>query len=302
MTARIIDGKATAATVRMEVADRVRSLAARGVVPGFVDLLIGDEAASSMYVRMKNKAAAEAGMRAFDRSLPSGATLDEALAVIGELNDDLGVHGVIVQSPIPGESPIDIFHLQRAIDPEKDVDGLHPENQGLLAMGRPRFVPATPAGVLELLRRERIQVEGQRVTIVGRSNLVGRPLSILLSSKGPGLNATVTICHTGTKDLAVETLRADIVIVAAGMARAVTADMVRPGATVIDVGTNRAPDGTLVGDVDFDQVSTVAGAITPVPGGVGPMTVAMLLSNTVTAAERAVDRADTAGGGATPSP
>ncbi len=286
MTARVIDGKAIAAEVRSELAERVRRLAERGVVPGFVDLLIGDASASALYVGMKNKAAAEAGMKALDRTLPATATADEALAIIRELNADPGVHGVIVQSPLPPESPIDIFDLQCAIAPEKDVDGLHPENQGLLALGRPRFVPATPAGVAELLRRSGIDLEGRRVVIVGRSTLVGRPLSILLSSKGPGLNATVTICHTGTKDLMLETLRAEVLIVAAGHPRAVTGEMVTPGTVVVDVGTNRDQDGKLVGDVDFDQVSKVAGAITPVPGGVGPMTVAMLLHNTVTAAER----------------
>ena len=287
MTATIIDGKATAAEVRAEVAERVRKLGERGVQPGFVDLLIGDDAASATYVRMKNKASAEVGIRAFDRTLPAGASLEEALRIIDELNADSNVHGVIVQSPLPEESPIDIFDLQRAISPLKDVDGLHPENQGLLAMGRPRFVPATPAGVVELLKRSGIGATGKRVVIVGRSSLVGRPLSILLSMKGEGLNATVTLCHTGTKDLALETLRADILIVAAGQARAVTGDMVAPGAVVVDVGTNRGDDGKLVGDVDFDQVSKVASAITPVPGGVGPMTVAMLLSNTVQAAELA---------------
>ena len=287
MSAKVIDGKAIAAEVRAEVAERVQKLAARGVVPGFVDLLIGDEAASATYVRMKNKAAAEAGMRAFDHTLPATASLDEALGIIEKLNADPEVHGVIVQSPLPDGSPIDIFDLQRAISPEKDVDGLHPENQGLLAMGRPRFVPATPAGVVELLKRSGIDVAGKRVVIVGRSNLVGRPLSILLSMKGEGLNATVTLCHTGTADLAQETFRADVLVVAAGHAKAVTGDMVAPGAVVIDVGTNRGDDGKLVGDVDFDQVSKVASAITPVPGGVGPMTVAMLLVNTVTAAERA---------------
>ena len=287
MSARIIDGKAIAAEVRAEVADRVRGLAERGVTPGFVDLLIGDEPASATYVRMKNKAAAEAGMRAFDRSLPAEATREEALSIIGALNADPEIHGIIVQSPLPAESPIDIFDLQRAIAPAKDVDGLHPENQGLLAMGRPRFVPATPAGVVELLRRSGVEVEGRHAVVVGRSTLVGRPLSILLSLKGAGLNATVTLCHTGTTDLAEQTRRADILVVAAGRVGAITADMVKQGATVIDVGTNRSEDG-LVGDVAFDEVRQVAGAITPVPGGVGPMTVAMLLANTVHAAELAV--------------
>ncbi|MFN2545647.1 MAG: bifunctional 5,10-methylenetetrahydrofolate dehydrogenase/5,10-methenyltetrahydrofolate cyclohydrolase [Actinomycetota bacterium] len=287
MTATIIDGKAIAADVRAEVAERVRKLAERGVQPGFVDLLIGDDPASGTYVRMKNKAAAEVGMRAFDRTLPPDVSEQQALEVIAELNGDPNVHGVIVQSPLPEVAPIDIFDLQCAIAPHKDVDGLHPENQGLLAMGRPRFVPATPAGVVELLKRSKIDVAGKRVVVVGRSNLVGRPLSILLSMKGEGLNATVTLCHTGTRDLALETLRADILVVAAGQRRAVTGEMVTPGTVVVDVGTNRAEDGSLVGDVDFDQVSKVAGAITPVPGGVGPMTVAMLLSNTVQAAELA---------------
>jgi methylenetetrahydrofolate dehydrogenase (NADP+) / methenyltetrahydrofolate cyclohydrolase len=289
VTARIIDGKAIAAQVKAEVAERVQALARRRVVPGFVDVLIGEGAASATYVRMKNRAARELGMEAFDNLLPATTPREEALKIIADLNADPKVHGVIVQSPLPAESPIDIFELQRAISPEKDVDGLNPENQGLLAMGRPRYVPATPAGVVEILHREGIEVEGRRVVVVGRSSLVGRPLSILLSLKEPGLNATVTLCHTGTKDLGVETRRADILIVAAGRAGSVTADMITPGAVVIDVGTNTGPDGKLVGDVEFEGVSKVASAITPVPGGVGPMTVAMLLANTVAGAERAAD-------------
>jgi methylenetetrahydrofolate dehydrogenase (NADP+)/methenyltetrahydrofolate cyclohydrolase len=284
VSARVIDGKAIAAEVRAEVAERVARLVAQGVTPGFVDLLIGEDPPSKLYVGMKNKAAAGAGMRAVDRTLPASAGREEALSVIEELNADPTVHGVIVQSPLPDESPIDIFELQRAIAPAKDVDGLHPETQGLLALGRPTYVPATPAGVLQLLRRAEIEVEGRHVVVVGRSSLVGRPLSILLSSKGAGLNATVTLCHTGTKDLAEYTRQADVLVVAAGRAKTVTGDMVMPGAAVIDVGTNRTDDG-LVGDVDFESVAEVAGAITPVPGGVGPMTVAMLLSNTVLAAE-----------------
>lgn len=292
MSATIIDGKKIASQIRAEIAERVRSLAERGVIPGFVDLLIGEDPASKLYVGMKYKAAAEAGMVAFERLLPTDATLDDALRIIRELNEDPSVHGIIVQSPLPRESPIDIFALQQAIDPAKDVDGLHPENQGLLAMGRPRFVPATPLGVVELLRREGIEVQGKRVTVVGRSSLVGRPLSILLSLKEyPGLNATVTLCHTGTKDLALETRRAEVLIVAAGIAKGITGSMVTRGAVVIDVGTNKGPDGKLVGDVDFDHVAEHASAITPVPGGVGPMTVAMLMANVATAAERAADRA-----------
>jgi len=287
VTATIIDGKAIAAEVREEVAERVQKLAARGVTPGFVDLLVGDDPASATYVRMKNKAATEAGMRAFEHDLPANASLDQALELIDRFNADESIHGAMVQGPMPEGSPIDILELQKAISPLKDVDGLHPENQGLLAMGRPRFVPATPAGVVELLRRSGVEAAGKRVVVVGRSTLVGRPLSILLSSKGPGLNATVTLCHTGTKDLTVETLRAEILVVASGRARSITGDMVAPGAVVIDVGINRGDDGKLVGDVDFDQVSKVASAITPVPGGVGPMTVAMLMQNVVLAAESA---------------
>jgi len=281
MSARIIDGKAIAAQVRKEVAGRV---ARAGVTPGFVDVLIGEDPASKMYVGMKYKAAAELGMVAFDKFLPANASLHEALTLIEQLNADSNIHGIIVQSPLPPESPIDIFDLQKATSPLKDVDGLHPQNQGLLMMGRARFVPATPAGVLELLHRGEVEVEGRHVVVIGRSNLVGRPLSVLLSTKGRGLNATVTLCHTGTKDVGQFTRDADIVVVAAGHAKALTADMVKPGVVVIDVGTNKGPDGKLVGDVDFGPVSEIASAITPVPGGVGPMTVAMLMDNVARAA------------------
>ena len=281
MSARIIDGKAIAAQVRKEVADRV---ARAGVTPGFVDVLIGEDPASKMYVGMKYKAAAECGMVAFDKFLPANASLDQALSLIEQLNADPTIHGIIVQSPLPPESPIDIFELQRATSPLKDVDGLHPENQGLLMIGRARFVPATPAGVLELLHRGEVEVEGRHVVVIGRSNLVGRPLSVLLSTKGRGLNATVTLCHTGTKDVGEFTREADIVIVAAGHAKALTADMVKPGVVVIDVGTNNDAEGRLIGDVDFASVSEIASAISPVPGGVGPMTVAMLMDNVARAA------------------
>ncbi|MFA5890717.1 MAG: bifunctional 5,10-methylenetetrahydrofolate dehydrogenase/5,10-methenyltetrahydrofolate cyclohydrolase [Actinomycetota bacterium] len=281
MAARIIDGKAIAAQVRAEVAERV---ARAGVTPGFVDLLIGEDPASATYVRMKNKAAVAAGMVAFDRVLPADAKRDEILRAVDELNADPNVHGIIVQLPLPKVCDADPFEIQCAILPSKDVDGLHPENQGLLAMGRPRFVPATPAGVVELLHRGEVDVEGRHVVVVGRSNLVGRPLSILLSQKGPGLNATVTLCHTGTRDIGSHTREADIIVVAAGHAKALTADMVKPGAVVIDVGTNKGPEGGLIGDVDFGPVSEIASAITPVPGGVGPMTVAMLIDNVARAA------------------
>jgi methylenetetrahydrofolate dehydrogenase (NADP+) / methenyltetrahydrofolate cyclohydrolase len=258
MGARIIDGKAIAAEVRKEVAERV---AHAGVTPGFVDVLIGDDPASKMYVGMKYRAASECGMVAFDEFLPGDASLDQAMSLIERLNAD-----------------------PKATSPLKDVDGLHPENQGLLMMGRARFVPATPAGVVELLHRGEVEVEGRHVVVIGRSNLVGRPLSVLLSTKGRGMNATVTLCHTGTKDIAQFTRDADIVVVAAGHAKALTADMVKPGVVVIDVGTNNDPDGKLIGDVDFGPVSEIASAITPVPGGVGPMTVAMLMDNVARAA------------------
>jgi methylenetetrahydrofolate dehydrogenase (NADP+)/methenyltetrahydrofolate cyclohydrolase len=216
--------------------------------------------------------------------LPADTPQETLLAEIEALNADPAVSGIIVQLPVPDH--IDELAVQMAIHPAKDVDGLHPVNVGLMVRGEPAFLAATPAGIVELLVRSGIPTEGNEAVIVGRGGLVGMPLSIMLSQKSPRGNATVTLCHTGTGDLAAHTLRADILVVAAGRIATVTADMVKPGATVIDVGTNRGPDGRLVGDVAFDEVAAVAGAITPVPGGVGPMTRAMLLVNTVTAAER----------------
>jgi len=280
MAARIIDGKAIAAMVRAEVAEHVAKLPAP---PGLAAVLVGDDPASHVYVGQKRKMAAEVGIASFDNDLPATASQAELIDRVYMLNVNPDVHGILVQIPLPEH--MDPIAVQEAIDPRKDVDGLHPENQGLLALGRPRFIPCTPAGVVEILERSEIEVEGRRVVVIGRSALVGRPLSILLSIKAPGLNATVTLCHTGTKDLARYTREAEIVIVAAGKQNTLSADMVAPGAIVIDVGTNRAENGKLVGDVDFAGVSEVAAAITPVPGGVGPMTVAMLLMNTVRAAE-----------------
>jgi len=277
MSAEIIDGKAIAAQIRAEIKERV---AAAGVTPGFCDLLIGDDPASAKYVAMKNRGAESIGGRAFERNLPGSVGMDEVLAVIAELNADPSVHGVICQLPVPQH--LDPFTIQCAIDPRKDVDGLHPDNLGRLAMGRARFIPATPYGVVELLKRSGTPLDGARVTVVGRSNLVGRPVAILLSQRD--CNATVTLCHTGTKDLAEHTRAADVVVSAAGARNTITGDMLKPGATVIDVGTNPGPDGKLVGDCDFASCSEVAGRITPVPGGVGPMTVAMLLHNTAVAA------------------
>jgi methylenetetrahydrofolate dehydrogenase (NADP+)/methenyltetrahydrofolate cyclohydrolase len=280
MTARIIDGKAIAAQVRAEVAEHVPKLFAP---PGLAAVIVGDDPASHVYVGQKRKMAMEVGIESFDNDYPATISQVELIDRVNMLNVNPTITGIIVQLPLPEH--IDPVVVQEAIDPRKDVDGLHPENQGLLALGRPRFIPATPAGVVEIMDRSGIELDGRRVVVIGRSALVGRPLSILLSLKAPGLNATVTLCHTGTKDLTAYTREAEVIIVAAGKRNALTADMVSPGVTVIDVGTNRDENGKLIGDVDFAGVSEVAGAITPVPGGVGPMTVAMLLMNTVRAAE-----------------
>jgi methylenetetrahydrofolate dehydrogenase (NADP+)/methenyltetrahydrofolate cyclohydrolase len=281
MSARIIDGKAAAAELRASLAEEVAALAARGVVPGLAAVLVGDDPASKVYVGAKEKAAASVGMASFIRRMPAETAQSELLATVDELNRDPAVHGIIVQLPLP--RGLDPIAAQEALAYTKDVDGLTPMSAGLLALGRARFVPCTPLGVQWLLSREGIKVEGSHTVVVGRSNLVGRPLATLLSQKGAGANATVTLCHTGTTDLAEHTRRADILVVAAGAPRSITGDMIKPGATVIDVGTNRTESG-LAGDVDFESAVEVAGAITPVPGGVGPMTVAMLLRNTVAAA------------------
>jgi methylenetetrahydrofolate dehydrogenase (NADP+) / methenyltetrahydrofolate cyclohydrolase len=282
VSASIIDGKKIAAAVRDDVTERVSGLTRQGVVPGLAAVLVGDDPASVTYVEsIKGKACTAAGMTPFIRRLPAATTQKELTGEIQRLNEDPEIHGIIVQIPLPLH--LDPMIAQAAVDPSKDVDGLHPENAGLLALGDPRFIPCTPYGVKILLEKTGIKVEGAHIVVVGRSNLVGRPLSILLSQKADGANATVTLCHTGTVDLQAHTRAADILIAAAGTPKGITGEMVKPGATVIDVGINRTEDG-LIGDVDFESVSEVADAITPVPGGVGPMTVAMLLSNTVQAA------------------
>ncbi|MGH8884780.1 MAG: bifunctional 5,10-methylenetetrahydrofolate dehydrogenase/5,10-methenyltetrahydrofolate cyclohydrolase [Egibacteraceae bacterium] len=280
MSARIIDGNATAAEERGRIAAEVAELAAKGIVPGLAAVLVGDDPASHVYVNGKERDCQAVGMRSLGARLPAGIAQDELHAEIDRLNADPEVSGIIVQMPLPDH--LDAIAVQERIDPDKDVDGLHPVNAGRLLRGDPLFVPATPLGVQVLLTRYGIPVAGADVVIVGRSQLVGRPLAALLCIRGT--NATVTVCHTGTRDLAAHTRRADIVVVAAGAPRTLTADMVRPGAAVIDVGISRGPDGKLVGDVDFDAVAEVAGSITPVPGGVGPMTRAMLLHNTLLAA------------------
>lgn len=292
--ARLIDGAAVARTVRERVAAETAELAVLGTVPGLSVVLVGDDPASAVYVRNKEKFAREAGMRGETIRMPAETTQDELLAVVDRLNADGAVHGILVQMPLPRQ--IDAEAVLRRIRPEKDVDGFHPVNVGELLIGTGQgFAPCTPAGVMELLRAYDVDVRGREVVIIGRSNIVGKPMAALLVQ--PGADATVTVCHSRTRDLAAHTRRADVVIAAIGRARFVTADMLKPGAVVIDVGMNRIDDpaaksGTrLVGDVDFEGARAVASAITPVPGGVGPMTIAMLLANTVRAARRTVPAA-----------
>jgi methylenetetrahydrofolate dehydrogenase (NADP+)/methenyltetrahydrofolate cyclohydrolase len=280
--ATIIDGKAVAAAERERIAEQTAELAAKGVVPGLAAVLVGDDPASHVYVGQKERMCERAGMRSFGARLPASATQADLEAEIAGLNDDPAVSGIIVQMPLPAH--LDAVRAQEQVDPIKDVDGLHPENAGRLLRGDPRYVPATPLGCQVLLRSTGVEISGAHVVIIGRSQLVGRPLAMLLSTRADGANATVTMCHTRTRDLSRHTRSADVVVVATGVPRTLTADMVKPGATVIDVGINRRADGRLEGDVDFAGVSQVAGAITPVPGGVGPMTVAMLLHNTLLAA------------------
>ncbi len=282
MTATIIDGKAVASQVRAEVAERVRALQARGVNPGLAAVLVGDDPASHIYVGSKQKACAEAGIYSERVELPASTSQAKVIEEIERLNADPRISGMIVQLPVPEH--ISELAVQMAVAPEKDVDCLGPTNVGLMARGWGLLLPATPYGIVELLVRSGIDPQGQHVVVVGRSGLVGMPLAIMLAQKSPRANATVTICHTRTRDISAHTRQADILVVAAGRPRAVTGDMVRPGAVVVDVGINRTEDG-IVGDVAFDEAIEVAGAITPVPGGVGPMTVAMLLVNTVAAAE-----------------
>jgi methylenetetrahydrofolate dehydrogenase (NADP+)/methenyltetrahydrofolate cyclohydrolase len=283
MTASIIDGRAIAAQVRAEVARAVEELAAKDLQPGLATVLVGEDPASKVYVAGKRKACAEVGISAWDHDLEASTPQDELLALIDRFNRDEGVHGILVQLPLPEH--IDERAVVDAVSPAKDADGFHPYNLGRLLGGSPVVPPATPAGIRELLLRSNVRVEGADVVVVGRSNIVGKPLAALLMQKGPGANATVTVCHTGTADLPQHTRRADVLVAAIGRAGAITAPMVRPGAAVVDVGVNRTEDG-LVGDVDFEAVSEVASAITPVPGGVGPMTIAMLLRNVVTLAGR----------------
>jgi methylenetetrahydrofolate dehydrogenase (NADP+)/methenyltetrahydrofolate cyclohydrolase len=282
VTARILDGKTTSAQIRSEVAERVQALSDKGIIPGLAAVLVGDDPASRIYVGQKHKASADVGIRSEQVDLPAYVTEHELLATIRRLNRDPEIHGIIVQLPLPGHLPE--LDIQRAILPEKDVDGLHPWNIGMMVRRGPCFLPATPYGIVELLLRCEVPLEGAEATIVGYGELVGAPLSVMLTQNSVRGNATVTSTHIRTRDLRTHTLRADILVAAAGVPQLIGADMVKPGATVVDVGVHRTDHG-LVGDVRFDEVAEVAGAISPVPGGVGPMTVAMLLVNTVQAAE-----------------
>ncbi len=281
MTARLIDGKALAERVRARIADEVAELrATHGVRPGLAAVLVGEDPASQVYVGMKHRATEAAGMLSRQVTLPVDTTQDALEAVVADLNADDDIDGILVQLPLPNH--LDPQPIQELIRPDKDVDALNPYTAGRLAIGDPTFLSCTPYGVLEILDHAGVETSGAEVVIVGRSNLVGRPLSVMLTLKGR--DATVTLAHSRTRDLAAVCRRADVVVAAAGMPGLVTADMISPGTTVIDVGTNRTEDGRLVGDVAFDEVAEVAAAITPVPGGVGPMTVTMLLQNTLEAA------------------
>ena len=280
MTATILDGKALGLRVREEVAAECAELAKRGVTPGLAAVIVGDDPASHVYVRNKRKAAEKAGIAAFDHTLPAETSQQDLLALVRELNADDKVHGILVQLPLPAH--IDSSVILDAISPAKDVDGFHPDNIGRLAQARPRYVAATPKGCMRLLAEANIELSGKRAVIVGRSNIVGKPMAMLLTNA----HATVTVCHSRTTDLAGEIGRADVVIAALGRARAIKGAWIKPGAVVIDVGINRTDDGQLVGDVEFEVAVERAAAITPVPGGVGPMTIASLLANTALAAAR----------------
>jgi methylenetetrahydrofolate dehydrogenase (NADP+)/methenyltetrahydrofolate cyclohydrolase len=284
MSGRIIDGRGIAAAVRGEVRGRVQVLRQlTGQAPGLAAVLVGEDPASATYVRSKVKACGEVGIASRHLRPPSDIAQADLLALVRALNADPAIHGILVQLPLP--TPLDERAVLESVAPEKDVDGFTFGNVGRLVENQPRFVPCTPAGILELLDREQVALQGRRAVVVGRSEIVGKPVALLLLHR----HATVTICHSRTADLAAETRRADILIAAAGRPRLITGDMVKPGAVVIDVGINRV-EGKLVGDVDFESAAAIASAITPVPGGVGPMTVAMLLRNTLRAFEALLPR------------
>ena len=278
--AKIIDGKAIAAEVRADVALLAAALRERGVAPGLAVVLVGEDPASQVYVRNKDRAATGAGFEVQTLRVPADVEQEELLRIVRELSDDASVHGILVQLPLPGH--LDADAVVRAIDPAKDVDGLHPDNVAALMMGAPGLYPCTPSGCIELLDRAGVKLEGARVCVIGRSMLVGKPVALLALAR----NATVTLCHSRTVDLPAVVREADVVIAAVGRPEMVRGDWLKPGAAVIDVGINRVEPKRLVGDVAFEEARAVCGAITPVPGGVGPMTIAMLLRNTAFAAAR----------------
>ena len=283
MSATILDGKALADEIRAEIAQHVSEFTRRtGVTPCLAAVLVGDNPASEVYVRNKQKACEKNGLLSQLHRLPAATTTEQLLALIARLNTDPAVHGILVQLPLPKQ--IEEKRILDAVRPDKDVDCFHPENVGRLSQGRPQFLPCTPHGVQQMLVRKQIPIAGANVVVLGRSDIVGKPLALMLMQKGPGGDATVTVCHSRSRNLHEITRGADILIVAIGQAKFLKAEMVKPGAAVIDVGINRT-DAGLVGDVDFDAVKEVAGQITPVPGGVGPLTITMLMQNTLTAAK-----------------
>ena len=293
MSATVLDGKALGARIRGELKLETARLAAEGITPGLAVVLVGDDPASQIYVRSKTGACAEAGIKTFDHRLPASTSDGELLGLVASLNTDPGVDGILIQLPLP--AGIDARRVLFAVDPRKDVDGIHPENVGRLLMGEPRFVACTPFGVMKLIEEARLPLAGAHAVVVGRSNMVGKPMAALLLNA----NATVTVCHSKTRDLATTVGRADLLVAAVGRPQMIRGDWVKPGAVVIDVGINRTAEGKLLGDVEYAPAAARAAAITPVPGGVGPMTIAMLLANTVTAAKLRAAAAATTARGAT---
>jgi methylenetetrahydrofolate dehydrogenase (NADP+)/methenyltetrahydrofolate cyclohydrolase len=294
MTAKIIDGKQVAANMQAELKNEVADLKKEGIVPGLGVILVGEDPASQSYVTAKERACEELGIYSDDNRLPANTTQKDLIALINRMNADPKINGILVQLPLPKH--LNEGEVLLAINPDKDVDGFHPTNIGKMVAGQPAFLPCTPHGVIQLLLRSGVKIEGSHVVVVGRSNIVGKPVANMLIQKSKDGNATVTVCHTKTKDLAGHTRQADIIIAAAGRPNTITADMVKDGVVVIDVGVNRVEDKTakkgyrLVGDVDFEAVKEKASLITPVPGGVGPMTITMLLYNTVESAKRAAGK------------
>jgi methylenetetrahydrofolate dehydrogenase (NADP+)/methenyltetrahydrofolate cyclohydrolase len=280
MAAKILDGKALAARIRAGLAEEAKGLLAQGVQPGLAVVLVGEDPGSQIYVRSKTKACAEAGFRTFDHHLPADTPESSLLGLVRELNADRNVDGILVQLPLPKQ--IDSKRVLLTIDPAKDVDGFHPDNLGRLLLGEPRFIACTPYGIMKLIEEAGVSLAGAQAVVVGRSNIVGKPVAVLLTAA----DATVTLCHSKTRDLPAVVRGADVLVAAIGRPAFVQGDWVKPGATVIDVGTNRLPTGKVVGDVDFAAAAERAGAISPVPGGVGPMTITMLLHNTLISAKR----------------